>query len=458
MKRPILIAIALLLVAGAAYAVYRFTQAQPDAIAQATGKLGLAPQSDEPGPVQASGMVEAQSVLVSSELGGRITAINVAEGDSVDAGQRLLALDDALLQARLAQADAAIAETEAQLARLQAGASGETIAQAQARLAQAGIATEAALQTLDDAKELRDRPDELDLKLIEAETTLASAEHQAKAARLQAEAADLQNALWGRVTKLLDEGVDVQIPGGGTIHVSNPAERDQANVQWNLSGQQAWEAWQTAYAADDGVSGARVTLADLRHQRANLIGGDAQVNQAEAAYQRALAGVDLARSAVQALEEGAPPEEIEVARQAVEQARASRAALAVQLDKAHVDAPLSGLVTQRLVHLGEIALPGVPLVEIADLSEVTVKIYVPTTDLGRIRLGQSAEVMVDSFPDQIFAGEIARIADQAEFTPKTVQTKEERVTTVFAVEIRIANPDRLLKPGMPADVTLIDPA
>ena len=452
MKRLILLAAVVILLAGGAYAAYRFIKVQPDFVWQATAGLGRGGRTSEPSLLQATGIVEAHSVLVSSELGGRITSIDVAEGDLVAAGQPLLAVDDSLLQARLAQADAAIAEAEAELALLQAGARTEAIAQAQAQLAQAETAADVAKQAWEDAKLLRERPDDLDLRSIEAETTVAVAEHQAKAARLQAEAADLQNALWGRVTKLLQEGIDVPLPGGSVLHVDKPAERDQANTQWNVSGQQAWEAWQTAYAADDAAAAARTALADLRRQRASLIGLDAQIGQAEAAYQRALAGIDQARAAVQGVEEGATPEEVDVVRQAVEQARAGRAALQVQLDKTSITAPLAGLVTQVVVHLGEVALPGTPLMEIADLREVTLTVYVPTPDLGRVRLGQAVQVSVDSFPDRVFEGRVTRIADQAEFTPKTVQTKEERVSTVFAVEISLANPDRALKPGMPADV------
>jgi multidrug resistance efflux pump len=100
-----------------------------------------------------------------------------------------------------------------------------------------------------------------------------------------------------------------------------------------------------------------------------------------------------------------------------------------------------------------VTLPGTPLLEIADLSKVTLKVYVALPALGRVRVGQPVQVAVDSFPDRVFEGRVTRIADQAEFTPKTVQTQEERVDTVFAVEIGVDNPDGALKPGMPADVT-----
>ena len=114
-------------------------------------------------------------------------------------------------------------------------------------------------------------------------------------------------------------------------------------------------------------------------------------------------------------------------------------------------------MTQIVIRLGEVALPGAPLIEIADLREVTLKVYVATPELNRVRLGQPVQVTVDSFPDRVFEGRVTRIADQAEFTPKTVQTQEERVNSVFAVEISLANPDRTLKPGMPADATFPEP-
>jgi multidrug efflux pump subunit AcrA (membrane-fusion protein) len=452
MKRAIPIVVVLILLAGGAYAAYRHFQAQPDHFQQAATQLGLGAKPAQPGALLASGIVEAHSVVVASELGGRITAIDVAEGDTVVAGQPLLAVDGRALQARIAQVDASVDAAEAQLALLLAGARAEVIAQAQAQLAQAEVASDAAKQAWEDAKLLRERPDELDLKIVEAETAVAVAEHQAAAAKLQAEAADLQSALWGRVVQMLEEGFDVTLPFGGSYHVDKPAEREQASVQWNVSSQQVWEAWQAAYAAGDAVDAARTALGDLRRQRSSLIALDARIGEADAVYQRSLAGIDQARAAVRGLQEGATPEEIEVARQAVEQARSSGAALQVQLDKTQAVAPLAGLVTQVVVHPGEVTLPGTPLLEIADLSKVTLKVYVSLLDLGRVRVGQPVQVAVDSFPDRVFEGRVTQIADQGEFTPKTVQAQEERVNTVFAVEIGVDNPDGALKPGMPADV------
>ena len=247
MKRTIAIVIILVLLTAGVFGLYRYTQSNSDLVQQTQDFLHLtAPAAGPSGPPVASGILEARTVAVSSDLGGRVAALHVAEGDTVHAGQPLLTLDDSLLRPRIAQVEAAVAAAQARLELVQAGARPEQIALAQARLAQAEAATAAAQQAWDDAKLLRDTPQELDVQIVEAETAVSKAEHQATAARRLAEAADLQTALWGRVTELLQQGVDVPLPTGGVFHVDNPAERNRANTQWNLSGQQAWEAWQTA--------------------------------------------------------------------------------------------------------------------------------------------------------------------------------------------------------------------
>jgi HlyD family secretion protein len=91
---------------------------------------------------------------------------------------------------------------------------------------------------------------------------------------------------------------------------------------------------------------------------------------------------------------------------------------------------------------------------VADLSEVRLKVFVPETQIGLVKLGQKVQVTVDSYPGQIFEGEVSYISPRAEFTPKNVQTKEERVNTVFAVKVSIPNPEMHLKPGMPADAVI----
>ncbi len=458
MKRTITAIIIVIALAAGAYGVYRAAQARPDLVRQAEERMGLAADgAGQPGPLVASGILEARTLAVSSDLGGRVVAVQVAEGDQVVAGQSLIRLDDGLLRPRLAQVEAAVAAAQAQLDLLQAGARPEEIALAQARLAQAQSAAAAARQARDDALLLRDNLQELDVQIIDAETALAKAEHQAAAARRLAEAADMQTALWGRVVELLQQGVDVPLPTGGVLHVDNPAERDRANVQWNLSSQSAWEAWQAAYAAEDAAQVAATALADLRRARARPLALEAGANQAEAASHAAAAAVEQARAALAGLQAGARPQEIAVAQQAVQQARAARGPLDAQLAKTEINAPDAGLVTTVAVAAGEVAAPGSTLLEIADLTDLTLVVYVPQPALGHVQLGQTVQVALDAFPGRRFAGVVTRIADQAEFSLRGMQTEDARASAVFAVEISLPNPDGLLKPGMPADASFAQP-
>ncbi len=118
----------------------------------------------------------------------------------------------------------------------------------------------------------------------------------------------------------------------------------------------------------------------------------------------------------------------------------------------NIRAPLNGVVLERLYEPGEIAEPGSTLLVLGDLFTLNLTVYVPEDRYGQIILGHTYQVTVDSFPGTTFEGVVTHIADQAEFTPRNVQTVEGRKTTVFAVRLSLANPDLKLKPGMPADV------
>ncbi len=118
----------------------------------------------------------------------------------------------------------------------------------------------------------------------------------------------------------------------------------------------------------------------------------------------------------------------------------------------NIRAPLNGVVLERLFEPGELATPGSTLLVLGDLFTLNLTVYVPEDRYGQVILGHTYPVTVDSFPGTTFKGIVTHIADQAEFTPRNVQTAEGRKTTVFAVRLSMANPDLKLKPGMPADV------
>jgi len=118
-----------------------------------------------------------------------------------------------------------------------------------------------------------------------------------------------------------------------------------------------------------------------------------------------------------------------------------------------ITSPINGVVLERTIEAGEDASPGAPLIVVADLSTLTLTVYVPENRYGQIALGSSYPVTVDSFPGESFTARVSHIANQAEFTPRNVQTVEGRQTTVFAVTLDLDPSGGKLKPGMPADVT-----
>jgi HlyD family secretion protein len=113
--------------------------------------------------------------------------------------------------------------------------------------------------------------------------------------------------------------------------------------------------------------------------------------------------------------------------------------------------PIGGIVLEQSAHIGELAVPGLPVITLANLDTVDLTVYLPEDQLNRVRLNQTVQVTVDSFPSRNFEGMVLHINSAAEFTPQGVQTREERVNLVYGVKIRIENPGHDLKPGMPAD-------
>lgn len=180
-------------------------------------------------------------------------------------------------------------------------------------------------------------------------------------------------------------------------------------------------------------------------------------NQLDLARQRqnvALAGVEQARQNLALLREGPRREEID---RAAAELRARQAAVETarrQLDYTQSCSPVAGVVAVRLAEVGEIVSSGKPVLRIAELGRPWVRAYLNETDLPRVRLGQPAEVRVDGLPGKVLVGRLAFISPDAEFTPKTVETRALRVDLVYRVKIEVDNPDGTLKLGQPADVLL----
>ncbi len=133
---------------------------------------------------------------------------------------------------------------------------------------------------------------------------------------------------------------------------------------------------------------------------------------------------------------------------------AQKKVLQTQISNSEIYAAAAGWITSKNMEVGELAMPGVPIYTISLLEDAYINVYVNETRIGEINLNDSAHVTIDTYPDRNFRGYVEFISPEAEFTPKNIQTKEERVKLVFEVRINLDNPDHKLKPGLPADVTI----
>ncbi len=150
----------------------------------------------------------------------------------------------------------------------------------------------------------------------------------------------------------------------------------------------------------------------------------------------------------------ARPEELRQAEARVQLAKASEDLIRKNIRDSYVVSPLNGFIVKKFFEKGETVMPMASLLKISDLSLVNLVIYVSEEELGKVKLGQSVNVSVDAYKGKTFPGKVIYISPEAEFTPKNIQTKDERTKLVFAVKVEIKNPDFDLKPGMPADAVI----
>jgi len=218
-------------------------------------------------------------------------------------------------------------------------------------------------------------------------------------------------------------------------------ERAQLQAAVRIAEQRQEEAVRDRQRAENLFEGGAIS----RQQR------DAAVTGSEVAEQ-ALA---QARQALQLAVEGTRPEQIAGARAAVQQAEAQEARARAALDDALVIAPFAGRVTVKHRQPGEVVGPGVPVVTLQDPFDRWVRIYVREDRIGAVQIGQTAAITSDTYGDRAYEGVVSVIGTEAEFTPRNVQTQEERTRLVYPVKVRITgDPGFELKPGVPADVEL----
>jgi HlyD family secretion protein len=434
--------------------------------------MGSDAGDEDESELRGSGIIQSQAdVVISAETGGSVVALSADEGDEVEAETVLVRLDEELLLAQIAQAHIAVEAAEANLAHVKAEARAPEIEAGRAAVDSAQAQVNAAQAAVDIA--------EANLKAAEARHKIAQArfarlaaspsERQLEIAEQRIELAKVQ--LWEAQAQrnATEAGVDMPLSISftlgeidiGPIVIANPVGPQQFDVQaaegMILGAETATHAAQLQY--DRLKAGTRAE--DLATVQAEVTQAQAEVQTAQVALEQAQQGASVAEAQLQQAQTqldlilaGPKPEKVAVAEAQVAQAQAQVDILETQREKLSPRTPIDGLVTERTVHEGEIVVAGARLFTISRLDPVVLTIYVPETQVGRVRVGQAADVSVDMHPGQAFRGEVVHIASQAEFTPRNIQTPEERTTTVFAVRIKLTNPKHLLKPGMPADARL----
>jgi multidrug efflux pump subunit AcrA (membrane-fusion protein) len=451
------------------------------------------------GQLKASGTIETVTVDVSPEVSGKVKEVLADEGQTVKAGDPILVLDDSLLQEQRKVTSAALASA---MAASQTAQNAFSIAQAQyQQTLQTALAQgqktrlqdwfskdqqqfnqpnwyftrqeqiQAMQGQIDDAKKAWDDAmanlavvtkslDKADFvaaeqRLLDARLTyLITKDVNHKGQNSTDSKAPLGSynknncgkSQGYRVPRFTNKHlINVYYPCVGDPNISDTSNALFDNAQQALNdAQRAYDALLSTQASRD-VQQARAEVAVAQEQyyaaldRLSALQTDDQSPTVTAAQ----GAVDQAKA------------NYEQTQKAVAESQANLDLLDVQLGKLTVYAPMDGVILTRNVEPGEFVQPGAAALTMGNISQLTITVYVPEDRYGQISLGQQATVKVDSFPGLTFTGQVTHISDQAEFTPRNVQTAEGRSSTVYAIKLTVSDSQGRLKPGMPADVAFV---
>ena len=345
-----------------------------------------------PAPLRLPGTVEIQEVRLSSRIGGRVKAVLVREGDRLRPGQVVAEFEAPELEAQRDQARQKRAAAAASLQKLLEGARAEEIAVAEAAV------------TAAEAKLVRVKAGWREEEVEQARKDLAAVQAEVELAKVE----------WDRERFLAPKGASTE---------SRYDTARSAFLRW------------TAQAA---AAKAKLAMLEAGPRKEDIAEAAAELGRAKA--QR-----DLVKAPARS-------EEVAEASARVAELDARVKELDAQLAEAVVKAPEPAVVEVLAVRPGDILAPNQPVARVLRAEDLWVKAYVPATELGKLRLNQAVEVTIDSHPGKRFAGTIDQIATASEFTPRNVQSVEERANQVFAIKVRVADTQGVFKSGMAADV------
>jgi HlyD family secretion protein len=407
--------------------------------------------------IQASGVIEATQVNVSPQLSGRVVQVNVSEGGAVKQGDPLLSLDGSLLQA---QRKAASANLDAARSAQQSAQSSLDAAQAQYQSALDTALSADQQGRTDDWRSSSSGLTQPAWYFTQTEQIQAAqTELDAAQKNLADKLSNLNNVINGvensgfvaaekRLANARMAYEDIKAVSQRAQPSNNSALRDAAKSALDDAkneldrAQQAYNDMLTTQAAKD-VLKARAELA-VAQERYNTAQDQQRALQTGAMALQVVA----AQKATQQAQDG-----LSQAQAGVSQAQAQLDLIDAQMAQLNVPAPVDGVVLTRNIQPGEVIQAGMTAMVIGEVSQLKVTVYLAEDKYGQVHLGDHANLKVDSYPNESFDAVVTRIADQAEYTPNNVQTKEQRQTTVYAVELSISNPQGKLIPGMSADVS-----
>ncbi len=279
----------------------------------------------------------------------------------------------------------------------------------------------------------------------------------------------LSSQVAGSISKIVkDEGT--QINAGDTLLVIDPesyilqlqqakAQRDLAKSKYDLlkkgaRSEDKSQAAETLKQAEANYKSAKTDFERIENLFESQSVTNKQYDDAKTRLTIAEAQLNSAKQNLKKIENFARPEELDQARAAFDAAEANVKLLQKRVNDCYVLSPINGQIVKNFVEIGETVNPQSSLVKISDLSEVEIIVYIQETDLGKVKLDQKAEIISDSYDDKSYEGKVTYISPEAEFTPKNIQTKEERTKLVFAVKLKVPNPNFELKAGMPVDAVI----
>jgi HlyD family secretion protein len=408
---------------------------------------------------------QAQATVASADQ-----ALKTAQEEHETSIQLRQTRDAARQQLETAQAGARA--SQAQLAQLLNGTRVEVIRAAEAQVGQTTASLQGAREEMTQATSDLARAEELHAGRALSDQQLDTARTRAETARARLNLAqDAKNQSEARLAELRAGARTEEIEAARATAEQGQAAAEGARLAV-ANAEQAYELrlgargqLESARAqreiAGAGLAGARAALSgavlavrNARHAYTDALEERQGVDTGLQQYQSALAQLEAAGADLELSRNGATPEEIAQARGQLRQARGALELAQAQYEQSQIRAPMDGVLTEQVAMVGEVVTPGATVAELVALDSVYLTLYVPLAEMGKVKLGQRAEVTTDTYRGKVHRGVVTQISDSPGFTPRNVQTQDERVKLVYQVKVTVENPNRELKPGMPADATI----